>query len=231
MADTISILLGLYSTPDPRPGDLLRLLSYTAFGAAALHPTMSALSRRSTPRAQTGPSRGRLLVVGLAALIAPTLLALEELLGVEHDSWAIVVGSIVLSALVLARMVVAVEQVEEVNRSRAELQEQLAYDAAHDSLTQLPNRARGLALTRRALAATGEPTPARRCSSSTSTASSTSTTPSATAVATRCSAGSRTACGSRCAATTSPSGTAVTSSWCSSTESARPTSPCRWHAG
>jgi diguanylate cyclase (GGDEF)-like protein len=90
--------------------------------------------------------------VGLAALIAPALLAVEELLGVEYNSWAIVVGGIALSGLVFARMVVAVDQVEEVNRSRAELQEQLAYDAAHDLLTQLPNRARGLALTRRALA-------------------------------------------------------------------------------
>ena len=151
-ADTISILLGLYATPDHRPGDLLRLLSYTAFGAAALHPTMAVLSRPTAWTAQAGPSRSRLLVVGLAALIAPALLAAEELLGAEHDRWAIVVGSVVLSALVFARMVVAVEQVEEVNRSRTELQEQLAYDAAHDSLTQLPNRARGLALTRRALA-------------------------------------------------------------------------------
>ena len=93
LADTISILLGLYSTPDHRPGDLLRLLSYTAFGAAALHPTMAALSRPTTRKAQSGPSRWRLLVVGLAALIAPALLAAEELLGVEHDSWAIVVGA------------------------------------------------------------------------------------------------------------------------------------------
>ena len=77
---------------------------------------------------------------------------LEKIIGVEHDSWAIVIGSIVLFGLVFARMVVAIEQVEEVNRSRADLQDQLAYDAAHDALTSLPNRARGFALTRRALA-------------------------------------------------------------------------------
>ena len=92
-------------------------------------------------------------------------------------------------------MVVAVEQVEEVNRSRAELQEQLAYDAAHDALTQLPNRARGLGLTRRSLARDRGSGSSTACCSSTSTASSTSTTPWAIAVATRCCAGSRTGCG------------------------------------
>ena len=113
---------------------------------------MAALSRQAARAAPGGISRVRLGVVGLAALIAPGLLVLEKVIGVEHDSWAIVVGSIVLFGLVVARMVVAIEQVEEVNRSRADLQDQLAYDAAHDALTSLPNRARGFALTRRALA-------------------------------------------------------------------------------
>jgi diguanylate cyclase (GGDEF)-like protein len=152
VADTISILLGLHATPDHRPGDLLRLLSYTGFAAASLHPTMAVLASPATRTGPAGPNRWRLLAVGLATLIVPGVLAAEELLGVDHDNWAVIVGSIVLSGLVFARMAVAIEQIAEVNRSRAELQDQLAYDAAHDSLTQLPNRARGLALTRRALA-------------------------------------------------------------------------------
>ena len=152
IADTISILLGVYASPHPAVPDALRLVSYTAFAAAALHPTMATLSRPAVRRTPQGVSRLRLGVVGLAALIAPALLIAEKALGVEHDSWTIVVGSIVLFGLVFARMVVAIEQVEEVNRSRADLQDQLAYDAAHDALTSLPNRARGFALTRRALA-------------------------------------------------------------------------------
>ncbi len=151
-ADTISILFAVYATPHPVVPDALRLVSYAAFAAAALHPGMAALSRQATAAGPGGISRVRLGVVGLAALIAPGLLVLEKVIGVEHDSWAIVVGSIVLFGLVFARMVVAIEQVEEVNRSRADLQDQLAYDAAHDALTSLPNRARGFALTRRALA-------------------------------------------------------------------------------
>ena len=152
VADTISILFGVYATPHPAVPNALRLVSYAAFAAAALHPSMAVLSRPAVRTASGGVSRIRLGVVGLAALIAPALLVVEKALGVEHDSWAIVVGSIVLFGLVFARMVVAIEQVEEVNRSRADLQDQLAYDAAHDALTQLPNRARGFALTRRALA-------------------------------------------------------------------------------
>ena len=149
VADTISILLGLYSharPPSRRPP-----------AAAVLHGLRSGRAAPDDGRALPSGAPGRRRRARAAGASwwsgwPPSshqrCSPLEELLGVERDSWAIVVGGIVLSALVLARMVVAVEQVEEVNRSRAELQDQLAYDAAHDSLTQLPNRARGLDLTR-----------------------------------------------------------------------------------
>ena len=208
---------GCYATPDrpsrtPAPAGVLHRLRAPPL-CTRRWPALSTSgrqdgTRRVQPRRASWSSASR-------PSSHPPCSSSRSSLGVEHDSWAIVVGSIVLFALVFARMVVAIEQVEEVNRSRAELQEQLAYDAAHDALTQLPEPGpRAGPDPPGAGPRPGQPAPARRCCSSTSTASSTSTTPWATAAATRCCAGSRTGCASRCAATTSPSGTAVTSSSC-----------------
>ena len=89
-------------------------------------------------------TRGRLAALGLATLVAPGTLAVQWLTGVRIDVWAIVTGSVVMFLLVVARMNVAIEQIVAANRDRARLQDDLAYQAAHDSLTELPNRAQAL---------------------------------------------------------------------------------------
>ena len=74
------------------------------------------------------------------------------------DVWAVVVGSVVMFLLVVGRMNLAIEQIVAANRDRDRLQDDLAYQAAHDSLTDLPNRAQAHAPDR----GRAQPGPAQR---------------------------------------------------------------------
>ncbi len=91
-------------------------------------------------------TRARLAALTLAVLIAPGTLAVQRLLGLPLDVWAVVLGSVVTFVLVVARMNLAIDLIVAANRQREQLQEDLAHQAAHDSLTGLPNRAQAMRL-------------------------------------------------------------------------------------
>ena len=98
---SLSQLHGTYQT-----GQLLDagwLLSYLGFGAAALHPSMRALSKPSPPVASR-LSRARLTAVALAALVAPAVLFLQATRGQVIDEQVIALASTVLFGLTLLRM-------------------------------------------------------------------------------------------------------------------------------
>jgi diguanylate cyclase (GGDEF)-like protein len=108
------------------------LLAYVLFGAAALHPSMAALSERAVeqPRRLT---RRRLSLLTGVSLVAPILLLAQAWGRSGIDAAAIGVGSITLFLLVVARMAGLIRQVE--------LQAaQLATLAQHDALTGAANR-------------------------------------------------------------------------------------------
>ena len=155
VADTASTSFGIYSQLSTSWLDYAWLASYLAWGAAALHPTMVQFSE-PVPQSDPHFRRGRLVAAGVATLVAPVILAIQAALGKPIDVWPIVIGSVVLYSLVLARMFVAIQQITTVNSQRLELQDQLAFEATHDSLTLLPNRAHGLKLLGDALAASRE---------------------------------------------------------------------------
>ena len=142
-ADTIYDALSLWTTRDPRSLDALWLASYLAWGAAALHPSMATLSEPGdgAPARFTGR---RLAALAAASLVAPGILAVEQAFGLPLDVWAVVLGATVLFSLVVARMGLAIRQIVAVNRERVRLQGDLAYQAAHDALTGLANRAQAL---------------------------------------------------------------------------------------
>ncbi|MBV9665171.1 MAG: EAL domain-containing protein, partial [Actinobacteria bacterium] len=75
---------------------------YLGWGAAALHPSMQALSQ---PTAPSGRNRGRRLVlVGATALVPPTVLFAQQLTGTVADASIIALTSVVIFALVLIRI-------------------------------------------------------------------------------------------------------------------------------
>jgi diguanylate cyclase (GGDEF)-like protein len=126
------------------PGRLLEVpyaLAYALIGAAALHPTMRMVGQR-----HHGPSstqRSRLALVA-SALLVPAILLL---------TWtpADLVHRLLGGTLVLALSAAAVTRVLLAMHRQAMSEARLSYQATHDELTGLPNRAAALAATQRAL--------------------------------------------------------------------------------
>ncbi|MFD7581861.1 EAL domain-containing protein [Kitasatospora sp. NPDC059817] len=92
---------------------------YTAWGAAALHPSMVELTR-PVPTQQPDLSAGRLALLTLASLIAPAILIIESLNGNTSNAGVIGAFSALLYLLVLARLaVVVVARRQAIARERA----------------------------------------------------------------------------------------------------------------
>lgn len=85
------------------PVDIGWIVFYTAFGAAALHPTMVILTRpRLAAPGELPPAR--LILLAVSSLIAPAVLFIEQLRGGVRDARIIAVLSALLFLLVLARL-------------------------------------------------------------------------------------------------------------------------------
>jgi diguanylate cyclase (GGDEF)-like protein/PAS domain S-box-containing protein len=98
---TLGLLEGTYET-----GALLDwgyLASYLFWGAAALHPSMTGLSK-PVPRRQLGISTQRLLLLAAASLLAPCVRIFENLRGDDLPPFSTVVPTVILFILVLVRM-------------------------------------------------------------------------------------------------------------------------------
>jgi diguanylate cyclase (GGDEF)-like protein len=110
--------------------DVPFLLSCTAIGAAALHPSVADLTRATSMPVQTWSLR-RLMVIVPAMLVPFVLIPLIAHGHAEHVVLA--AGGTAMVALLVARAVAAV-------RDYAEAQLKSEHQATHDPLTGLPNR-------------------------------------------------------------------------------------------
>jgi diguanylate cyclase len=111
--------------------DLPFVVAFACFGAAALHPSMAALSDIQ-PRSVQAWSFGRLLVLA-PALVLPSIVVI-----VQQDATADWVCGIASAVIVLLLLVRALGAVHEHTRSQVGLR----YQATHDALTGLANRSR-----------------------------------------------------------------------------------------
>jgi diguanylate cyclase (GGDEF)-like protein len=131
-ADAGYAVLNLVSSYEGGLVDAGWLLSYVAWGAAALHPSMRSMSEVAPDQAARF-FHWRLALLAMTSLMAPAVLAEQ---GVRHQSIdvaAIVLGSVVLFLLVVLRMAGLVAKVQDQAG-------QLAALAHHDGLTGIPNR-------------------------------------------------------------------------------------------
>src|SRR6266508_6989190 len=113
-ADVVYAALVLLTGYDHGLIDVLWLLGYLAWGAAALHPSMGSLSEVA-PERSLRFTRRRLVLLTMTSLMAPALLAYQGwwLGAAEIDVGAIVVGCATLFLLVVARMSGLVNQVQD----------------------------------------------------------------------------------------------------------------------
>jgi diguanylate cyclase (GGDEF)-like protein len=133
-ADVVYAALVLLTGYDHGLIDVLWLLGYLAWGAAALHPSMGSLSEVA-PERSLRFTRRRLVLLTMTSLMAPALLAYQGwwLGAAEIDVGAIVLGCATLFLLVVARMSGLVSQVQDQAA-------QLEALARNDGLTGIPNR-------------------------------------------------------------------------------------------
>jgi diguanylate cyclase (GGDEF)-like protein/PAS domain S-box-containing protein len=122
VSDTLYGLIQLYGSgpfSNGTPVDLGWVVIYTAWGAAALHPSMTELTKPVT-RQQVEVSPARLAVLLLASLIAPVVLFTRSIQFGGRDLAVIAVFSAILYLLVLSRLWdVAVSHRRALGRERA----------------------------------------------------------------------------------------------------------------
>jgi diguanylate cyclase (GGDEF)-like protein len=150
LADIAYAVISATTGYDGGAVDLLWVASYVLWGVSALHPSMRSLSEPGTTEFPQFTGR-RLTALALAVLIAPGALATQLAWHLRVQGWPIVIASVALFALVVARMYIAIREIVASSRKREELQQELAHQAAYDSLTGLANRAHVLGLVEAAL--------------------------------------------------------------------------------
>lgn len=129
-------LLNDYHTGHPI--DALILAYNLGWGAIALHPGAVDLTVAAPQTAR--PSRGRLIALTTASLIAPTVLIVQVLTGRYDDLVVTAAAAALLFLLVVGRMTGLVRTVEQVLAQRRALETELEHRAHHDDLTGLSNR-------------------------------------------------------------------------------------------
>ena len=97
-ADTAFSVVSIYTDADLPVINVAYLASYLCWGAAALHPSMTA------PEAGDAVRPVRLLAFGAATMIAPALLMVPSIGGNGIDRRALAIGSVLLFLLVTVRM-------------------------------------------------------------------------------------------------------------------------------
>ena len=108
------------------------LISYLLWGAAALHPSMRALTAPG-PECAERTSMPRMVTLAAAVAVGPAILAVELITGVSLHAWAVVIAGSLLVPLILVRMFRIVRRLEDQT-------EQLERLADTDYGTGLANR-------------------------------------------------------------------------------------------
>jgi signal transduction histidine kinase len=111
VSDTVCFLMRVLHGGAPPAKGVEQLLavgwlsSYLLIGAAALHPSMRSVTERPEPERLTVQARKRRLVVlASLSLVAPGVLALQDLRGAAVDVLAIAIAWVVLFTLLVVRM-------------------------------------------------------------------------------------------------------------------------------
>jgi diguanylate cyclase (GGDEF)-like protein len=109
------------------------LLFYISVGAMGLHPSMRDMAKVSSV-GRSAFSKTRLAVLGAAALIGPILVTVEYGEGDPHEGFPIALASIAVIVLITIRLA-------EMMHREQRADDRMRFQAFHDALTGLANRA------------------------------------------------------------------------------------------
>jgi diguanylate cyclase (GGDEF)-like protein len=115
------------------------IVGITLLAVAALHPSAANAVSAADPRSELG--RRRLSLLAVAAMIAPAFILLKAVLGGDEETIGLIVGWTILFGLVLVRLASTVDELRLSLLQRRRLQDDLRFQAEHDPLTRLANRA------------------------------------------------------------------------------------------
>ena len=116
-------------------------LGAAAWGAAALHPTMTRIAEPVTDKSGAGAfSVWRLALLAGASLMGPAVLVIQWLNGERIDVPVVAAGCVTLFLLVILRLDGVVGSLRTTLNERAVLEKELEHRALHDPLTGLANR-------------------------------------------------------------------------------------------
>jgi diguanylate cyclase (GGDEF)-like protein len=115
-------------------------MAYFCLGTAFLHPSLKLL-KRSLPVKESAISLQDTVIIGLAFVLCPLVYWVQRVRGVDVQVGVILVCTIIIFGLMETRLLQLVRALESQNRQMGRQQAQLQYQASHDSLTNLPNRA------------------------------------------------------------------------------------------
>jgi len=133
----MAVLQGTYA--EGNPVDIGWIAGVLLFAVAALHPS-AAQEVATVDTNEAKLSAVRLGMLATAALIAPTILLVSEVQSGDELVIGLVIQWTVLFGLVFLRLATTVKALAASLQERRNLQDNLAYEATHDSLTRLANR-------------------------------------------------------------------------------------------
>ena len=120
--------------------DALYCITYGLLAAAALHPSVA--KPVTDRRADTETSYLRLALLSGTVFAALALAVLVPALGYEYQPVVYLAASLAVGALVTGRIVSLVRKLVSEHRRLTDAETKLLHQAEHDSLTELPNRAK-----------------------------------------------------------------------------------------
>lgn len=120
--------------------DALYCVAYGLLGAAALHPSVS--RPVADRRADTETSYLRLALLSGTVFAALALAVLVPALGYEYQPLVYLAVAFAVGSLVTGRIVSLVRRLVSEHRRLTDAETKLMHQAEHDSLTELPNRAK-----------------------------------------------------------------------------------------
>ncbi|HTN80237.1 MAG TPA: EAL domain-containing protein [Acidimicrobiales bacterium] len=116
------------------------VVSFGMLALAAAHPSAETIARPAQHMARPGIHPTRLLLLAAALLFPPVLAATGPSLGYDMNEGVVIFVAAFVTTIVVTRLAVLLNAANRAREKSARAEAELAHQATHDALTDLPNR-------------------------------------------------------------------------------------------